>query len=381
MRYFILLICLFLLVMPIFAQENEPTSILEIHYALKTVDDLEARGILSPEAAETERAYYLAAAENLTGEALSREEISERAFEPAGGLFRFLSFINIIWALASLIIAISSIWLFIIYVVPLIKRVPLFIYEILAYCAAFAFIWYGQYAEAGVRQYVALPGVLVLGFLLPFSYVWRVKDKSFGEIFHRNALVLLFLTLSLIWGFVAVQYESELIAFLTILSGLLTLTFTRWVKMLLQPFGYTKEEPLIEIMVMCFGLMLLYLLAETRGIMGAYQVFGLGVYWIGTYGYFGALEIKSSKWRNKTYLNWQILALLSALLGLYVGINWQIESMSETAGTFLLIYTLTKYIEIPNWRRHWAWASLGLGVLLYSFAWLINQFPQFFLLG
>jgi hypothetical protein len=55
--------------------------------------------------------------------------------------------------------------------------------------------------------------------------------------------------------------------------------------------------------------------------------------------------------------------------------------MSETAGTFLLIYILTKYIEIPNWRRHWAWASLGLGLLLYVFALLINEFPQFFLLG
>jgi hypothetical protein len=389
MRRFLILICCLFFTFPSFAQDTEvqePTSLLQIHYALQTIDDLEARGILSQDEAEAQRAYYLQAAETLTGETLSREEISARAFESDSGILRFFSFVNVLWALASLIIVLSLGWLFVMYIVPLLKRVPMIVYEILLYLLAFAFIWNGQFATEGAAQFVALPGVLGLGILFPVSYVRRVMKKPKRSFeFHRNALVILFLGLSVIWGFVAIRYQSELIGFLTVLSAIWTLTLTRWVRALLAPFGYEKENPLIEIMAMAFGLLALHLFAEIRGLSPEYNYFALGVHWLGTYGYFAALEVMASKWRNGNqpmrYIYWQLFAIFSAVVGLYIGIYWQIGNLSETAGTFLLIYTLTKYIELPNWRRHWAWASLGLGLLLYVFSLLITQYPQFFLLA
>jgi hypothetical protein len=389
MRRFLILICYLFFAFPIFAQETEtqePTSLLQIHYALQTIDDLEVRGILSQDEAEAERAFYLQAAESLTGERLSRDQISERAFSSDSGILRFFSFVNVLWALASLIIVLSLGWLFAIYIVPLLKRVPMIVYELLLYLLAFAFIWNGQFATEGAGQFVALPGILGLGILFPVSYVRRAMKKSNRSFeFHRNALVILFLVLSLIWGFVAIRYQSDLIGFLTVLSAIWTLTLTRWVRTLLAPFGYEKENPLIEIMAMAFGLLALHLVAELHGLAPEYRYFALGVLWLGTYGYFAALEVMASKWRHsnqpKRYIYWQLFAIFSAVVGLYIGIYWQIDNLSETAGTFLLIYTLTKYIELPNWRRHWAWASLGLGLLLYVFSLLITQYPQFFLLA
>jgi hypothetical protein len=390
MRYYLLLLILFCFAFPIFAQDDDsqaPTSLLQIHYALETLDDLEARGILSHEAAETERAYYLASAETLTGEVLSQQAIAESALSSTGdNILRFLSFVNILWALASLMIVLSLGWLFVIYIVPLLKRVPMTVYELLLYFVALTFIWNGQYAAAGTQQFVALPGILGLGILFPFSYIRRVAKKhELSQKFHRNALVILFLALSLIWGFIAIRYESNLIGFLTVIAGVWTLTLTRWVKMLLAPFGYQRENPLIEIMAMAFGLLMLHLIAEIYEIGQGYAYFALGVHWLGAYGYFTALEVMASKWQHRNqpgiYLYWQLVAVFSAVLGLFVGVFWQIDNLSETAGTFLLIYVLTKYLEIPNLRRYWAWASLGLGLLLYVFSLLINQYPQFFLLG
>jgi hypothetical protein len=66
---------------------------------------------------------------------------------------------------------------------------------------------------------------------------------------------------------------------------------------------------------------------------------------------------------------------------LFIGAFWNISVIQEIGGTYLLIYVLEKYIESFNWRRGWAWALLGLGLLLYGMALLINTYPQFFLLG
>ena len=164
MRRFLLLLVLLCLAFPTFAQDDEPeqipASLLQIHYALQTIDDLEARGVLSHEEAESQRAFYMQGAQAMTGEPLSREAITERAFESTGSnILRFLTFVNILWALASLIIVISLGWLFVIYIVPLLKRVPLTVYEILLYLLSYPFIWKGQYATEDAQKNEALPGI------------------------------------------------------------------------------------------------------------------------------------------------------------------------------------------------------------------------------
>ena len=104
--------------------------------AVLVVDDLAARGLLTPEAAEAERARW------------------QERIEPARGVR------NLIWALAGLILAGSSIALLRRHIWPLLRRISPVGYEILAWllCAGLvAWAWrYGQ-PNAGLT---ALPGLL-----------------------------------------------------------------------------------------------------------------------------------------------------------------------------------------------------------------------------
>ncbi len=371
----------------IFVQAQNSTSILsltDVYYALNTVDDLEAREILSSSEARSQRRYYLVQAELIAGESITHLELESQLFNDTPW-WRFISFVNIIWVFASLIIVLSLSLLFVRYIVPMLKMIPIVIYEIILYLACFGLIYSGQFVTASVSQFVAFPGVLGLAVLLPFSYKRRHVEqwKNIKYEHVKRPIITQNLILMTIWGTTAIVYDSQLIGFMTVAVLMATVTATRAIPALLSSIGIDENSAGRELIVMSFLLLLIYIWMEVRDIVGVYQVFELGVHWLGAYGYFGALEWMSSRWRKnqpwRGYFYWQVIAVLSGVGAIFFGQLFEIEALTEVGGTFLLFYILSKYIEIPNLRQYWLWAALGLGVILYLIALVINQYPELFL--
>lgn len=390
-RLFIIMLVLFGSMGILNAQDNT-SSLEDIYFALETIDDLELRSVLSPEEALQQQIYYLSLAENIIGEPVTGLELEAYLFEnTSDNWWRFISFVNIIWVFASIIIVLSLALLFVRYVLPLLKMIPIIVYEIILYLACVAFIVGGLYVSQDVAQFVALPGVLGLALTLTFSFGRRLNDKH-GNIFKgtglkyehvKNTVLLENLILLLVWGITAIVYKSQLIGFLTIAVLVSTVTATRTIPAVLSSIGFGNKSLSRELLVMSFLLLFTYIVMEIADVVGIYQVFEVGVHWLGAYGYFAAVEWMASRWRRKQsqkiYIFWQIFATISGILAIFVGQFFDVPALTEVGGTFLLIYILSKYLEIPRWKQYWLWASLGLGILLYVIALTINEYPEFFL--
>jgi hypothetical protein len=265
---------------------------------------------------------------------------------------------------------------------------------------------------------VALPGALGLIFLLPFSYGRRMiphYEDSFttSEIAPestsspqeqeqnrtefektrkrdlsrlRRDFLIQYFVLMIIWGAIAIAYNSVLIGFFTVGAAMVVMGLSPFVPIVVQGIGFEQHDWGATTLVISFVLVMVFLAAEVLNMGGVYAaVFKPGVFWIGADVYFGALAVLATRYYHRDnfprFLLWQFISIASGVGALFIGAFWNISVIQEIGGTYLLIYVLEKYIESFNWRRGWAWALLGLGLLLYGMALLINTYPQFFLLG
>ena len=382
---------------------TSPYNLENLYYHLQAVTDMETRGVLSSDEAASQREFYLHEAEIIAGEPLTEAQLADRLFSNEGqSWYRFLNFVNLIWAFASVIIVLSSVWIFAKYIFPILKQISIIVYEILLYLACAGFIFGGLYADSGIRQFVALPGVLGLFFLLPFSYGRHIAKQSIKPKHPvddktslqpepsteriRRDFMLENLLLTLIWGAIAVAYESVMIGYLTVLVLMAAMALSPFVPFIVERIGFKRYDFGATVLVVSFVVVMIFFATEVADFHGIYaEVFKPAVFWIGTEAYFTALAVLAVRWYHRDkperYLRWQVVSIVSGIAALYIGSYWDIPVMQELAGTYFLIYLLEKYIEMQNWRQHWAWASLGLGILLYIAALLINNYPQFFLLG
>jgi hypothetical protein len=423
-RYWIIMLMGILLLAGCSTQTSTPTNtsiynLDTLYYYLQAVSDMETSGVLSPADAASQRAFYLQEAQVINGEPLTEAQLADHLFSnEEQSWLRFLNFVNLIWAFASVIIVLSSVWIFAKYIFPILKQIPIIVYEILLYAACAGFIFGGLYADTGIRQFVALPGVLGLFFLLPFSYGRHIVKQPFNttepvaeDIVNtqlsiaqdaattqresraqlsaervRRDFMLENLVLTVIWGAIAIAYESVMIGFLTILVLMGAMALSPFVPRFVERMGFKRYDLGATVLVISFVLVMIFFATEVLNFHGIYaEVFKPAVFWIGTEAYFTALTVLAVRWYHREkpgrYLRWQIVSIVSGIVALYIGTYWNIPVIQEIAGTYFLIYLFEKYIEMQDWRRRWAWASLGLGIMLYIAALLINIYPQFFLLG
>jgi hypothetical protein len=371
---------------------DPPTlSVIEAYYALQAVDDLQTRGIIDADTAAAQRHYYLDAASTQPGETLTREALREQIFQADAGWWRFITFVNIIWLFASLMIVLALGYIFAHYIFPLLKQIPLTFYELLLYAACFGLLYIAwDRFDPQVGQFVAMPSLLGILPLMTWSYDRHVLSRSRQRTSNRRGnerrlLLLQHLMMTGVYVAAALLFDSELIGFFAVLDALLVIVLAGVPELIAFVLRQKRENAIEEIvLIITLAMVLIWVGAEVAGLSGPYLLFEPAVYYIGTYIYFVALEVVASRFypreRDKFWW-WQGVAVISGVGVLFIGVMLEIDTMQETAGTFLLIYLLTKYIEIANWRRYWVWAMLGLGLILYGVALLLNQYPAFFLFG
>jgi hypothetical protein len=376
---------------PSMAQDMpDETALRQIYFQVVTIHDLQARGILTPDEATAQRDYYLAQTENITGTRLTFEQLATRIIPsdtppPTG----FFNFVNIIWFIASILIVVALSWLARLYLFPILRRIPLRVYEKLIYLACLVSMVGGLAFAPHIGQFIALPGCLGLIGARAFSIYLNLRHVAkdipreaaralLETIFQINALLLF-----VVWTINALAYQSSILGFIAVMALQAALGFSAIVTPLCYFIGFRNKEAIPRTMAASLLLLIIYAGVYILGLRGSYfDVFAPGVYVMGTLAYFVGVLIVSSRFYVETRRRWlqmQALAIISGVVALFVGSVWQLEAIQGIGGTFFFLYLIERYLEIPGLGKRWAWALLGLGILLYMASLVITQYPQFFI--
>eukprot|EP00746_Dinoflagellata_sp_MGD_P078416 gnl/MRDRNA2_/MRDRNA2_31362_c0_seq2.p1 gnl/MRDRNA2_/MRDRNA2_31362_c0~~gnl/MRDRNA2_/MRDRNA2_31362_c0_seq2.p1 ORF type:complete len:456 (+),score=41.66 gnl/MRDRNA2_/MRDRNA2_31362_c0_seq2:111-1478(+) len=297
----------------------------------------------------------------------------------------FFSFVNIMW-LISIVGILCSVGPMLVYIAgPMLYRlasavvtrmvVPIGkalhrwgVFEVCGYMLALAFSIQGSRYPAGqedAAMMVALTGGLAL---LP---LWLYSTKLHVHTSGGNEKIFMAVTNSLLAATLAplaLIHDSRLIGFLTILAVYGALGFVCGAFGLGYYIGFAGEEAITRCIT---ASVLLIVTFTTLRICAAdltfMRPFATGAMCLGNVMYFLGLLIWSSKSRSyreaPPYVARQAIMIGSLLIALLVGNVFSLNSMSNTATTFLVLWLMEKELEVR-------WSGFGVVVLFANFVFL-----------
>ncbi len=373
-------------------------ELISIRYSINTIDELEKRGVLSETQATTETKYYLEKSQLIVGEKLSLEQIiklTDRYEIVTPGsqtsiiqkIAGFVTFTNIILTAAAVLLVIAVGWLASLYLIPILRLIPGWGYEIIIYLACFAAILGGKFLT-GIGEFIAFPGCLGLIGAISFShylhknFFQKLLDDKNSYPYYLDSLILF-----IIWAIAAIVYQSSLLGFIAIIALETCLGFSIVITPLCYMIGFTEKDVIPRAMSASLILLTIYVSAEIANVELPYiAIFSTGVLFVGSFVYFVGTLIVSSRWYEygkfniNRYLGLQFLTIVSGVAALYIGSIWQVLLLQRIGGTFFFLYLIEKYFELPWQQKSWAWATLGLAVILYLSALVAKQYPEYFFL-
>lgn len=373
-------------------------ELISIRYSITTIDELQKRGVLSETQATTETKYYLEKSQLIVGEKLSLEQIikltnSYEIVKPGSEtniiqkIAGFVTFTNIILTAAAILLVLAVASLASLYLIPILRLIPAWGYEIIIYLACFAAIIGGNFVN-GIGEFLAFPGCLGLIGAISFShyrhrnFFQKLMAEKDSYPYYLDSLILF-----IIWAIAAIFYQSSLLGFIAIIALETSLGFSVVITPLCYMMGFTERDVIPRAMSASLILLTIYVSAEIANFELPYiGIFSTGVLFIGSFVYFIGTLIVSSKWYEygkfnlNRYLWLQFLTIVSGVAALYIGSIWQVLLLQRIGGTFFFLYLIEKYFELPWQQKSWAWATLGLAVILYLSALLAKQYPEYFFL-
>ncbi len=344
-------------------------------HRIETVGDLEDRGQLIAERADLQRAHYLQEAADIAGaEVAISDLVRARQLDASGSLAGLFDLIDIVWASVAVLLLVALIWLITIYVVPLIRRLPPLVHEVMLHAACLALLvapWW--LLSGGGAVAVATTGCLGLIGALGFSFALHLRRWS-------GAARALSLVLCGVWALTAVAYGSPLIGGLAVIAWLCSAG--AWI---VPVWGVVHARDAVAVS-MCAALTLLVPALALRissisppSPLDLFQPAALAL--TGTVYLAGCLVLASRHHPHHPHrlIAMQALAIGSGAAAVTLGTLYGVDALVEAGGTFFALYLLEKFFEIP-WRKHgYAWMCLLLAGLLYAGASFAERHPELFL--
>lgn len=334
--------------------------------AIVVINDLEDRAILPPPVATAQRQYY---------------QTHPTAFPPSlwSRVQGVVTFANVIWVLASLLLVAALAWLGGLYFLALLMAVPLVVYEALAYGCSLGLMIYSP------SEFGALPGCLGFAGTWAWSTV-RHHDRlqPLYQRWHWDPIVVYSTVLTLVWGAATLWQQSTVLGFITVIALEACVGFFIGVMPGVYSLGFRSRDLVPRAVIVSLGLLLAYVPLSQGWIQWSpARLFQPGVLFVGTFVYYIGLLIWSAKWyghdRPRIYGILQGFTILSGIAALYLGSLWGIQQLQGIGGTFFGLYLLEKYFELPWGQKSLAWATLGLALLLGTLAGVMRHYPQYFL--
>ncbi|AFZ44312.1 hypothetical protein PCC7418_2152 [Halothece sp. PCC 7418] len=350
---------------------NSDVTQIPLEHRLELVQDLENRELLTPTQAQQQRDYYSQIPDRSTPKLLQR----------VGGIFTLS---NVIWIFSSILLVFSLGGLFSLYLWPLLRSIPALVYEIIAYLTGFGIVIGGYWLQAPLGEYIAFPGCL--GFIGLWSLSNYLHRKTLQPLYKKlgtNGYSVGCLVMALLWSAIALLYESTAIGFITIIALEAYLGFFIAAQPGIYLLGFTSRSLLPRAVLSSLILLVFYITIRLTVIdLPYFSIFAPGVLFVGTFVYFLGLLIWSSKWYSREKSEYAILqpiTILSGAIALYLGTVGHIPQLQGIGGTFFFLYVIEKYFELPWSQKTIVWATLGLSTLLFTSAWIMKQYPEYFL--
>jgi len=348
----------------------------EVRKDIEAFRRLEQRGYIPQEAIDPLEKK----AQEVIGRKVTAEEFMQLSETPPNAwdkLTGFVTFTNIIWVTAGIMLAIAICWLFGIYLLNIIRAIPPPVLEVLCWALALASIFLPKmFMSDDYMLLVAFPACLAIyGCLSYTAHVHELKHICWG---HLIATV--------IWSAAALYYESQVLGFISCLSFVTFLGFSAIMWPGCICIGFEKDDTIPQSMLASLLMLIVYLVIEIGGFsVPYYETFNAGFVFVGCFVYFLGLLIVGNRWychENAVgYLAMILLCIVSGVAALYLGSVYHLPTLLGVAGTFFYIWILEKYYEIPWEGSGWAWSLLGLAGILYGFYAFAIRYPQLFIWG
>lgn len=163
-----------------------------------------------------------------------------------------MTFTNIILTAAAILLVLAVASLVSLYLIPILRLIPGWGYEIIIYLVCFAAIVGGKLLT-GIDEFIAFPGCLGLIGAISFShYLHRnffqklmVDKKSYP--YYLDSLILF-----IVWAIAAIVYQSSLLGFIAIIALETCLGFAVVIRPLRYTIGFTERD-VIPIGIMASG--------------------------------------------------------------------------------------------------------------------------------
>ena len=331
-----------------YAAPSQPLSIAEHNMlvpsriCLENAAHFQKKGMLGSETYASAVQECLAQAKTALGRDISFPEVMEKVgttYELTGaqkvaGALSSLSWMQGLFAIVGAIA--GAVFLF--HLVPVIAWIPKGVYEVLFYSASLA-LTFGGLTLASGGQYAGLVGTLgFAGSLMFTAWVHKLASKPM----RYFGVVMLYA------GIAAFLYQSTLIGYVAVLAFLAMGGFAASMGGLCYAIGFKDEAAVPRGTASAFALLAGYVVFRAVGMPDAYlSVFAPGAYFLGSFVFFLGLLILSSKFYRSSYFSWNLIMLVAALVGIWLGGVLGIPDLSKMAGSFLVLWVLEKWFEIP----------------------------------
>jgi len=389
---------LFLFVGVTFAAEKEvkpdhQVELYDLRGSVKTVKDLEARGVLGQAVANSQVQFYLDQASTLQGSPMTIEQLSQASLlnvqNTDDGFWKtlgsYFTFVNILLFIASILIVVGASWVFVVFILPALNQfMTVYMWEVLIYLACFGLMVAGKiYFTPSAAPFVALLGYLSLIGAVRFTL--KIHKYRFKQWEKPQVIISLLMTLA--YAAFALWYGSQLLGFLAVVAFMSYLGFSVWVLPMCYAIGFDDDGDgavISRAVGAAFIMVGIFVAQQITGFaLGGFDVFSVGIEYMGSFVYFIGLLILSSKWIEEEYSGhfalMQFIMIGSGIGAMFLGSFWDLGVLRSIGGTFLALWAVEKYIEIVDWE-HWAWGVLGLGLLLYGAGMIAQHHPEYFLL-
>ncbi len=313
------------------------------------------------------------------------------------GLF---SLVNVIWAISVFFIFAAICYICATILGPLLINLPPVFYEGVCYLVEVALFKGAKdllesTPQSNSAMFLALltclgvPGLYFLTLALHF--------ESNGNNMESAGKFAAYLC-SVVWAYVAVVFDSQLIGFLAVFAFFCAIGFIFLPLPFVYILGFTGKDVIPQSMVTALFFLSVYVYITCTGLATedgtntnitysvVWRVFRPGFLGFGAFVYFlGGLIISNRVYlrgEGKTvdalhYLWTNGVMCISACAAIAIGGVVSELSLLKTVGTtFFILFAIEKYLEMIFMIDNCFWVMLLVGLCGYSFSWYVTEHPE-----
>jgi hypothetical protein len=292
----------------------------------------------------------------------------------------FFTFINVLWVFSVIMIVVSLVPLFGIYVLPRFSKLPKELVEIILWIMCFSYIIVGVRTKGTLGLFYALPGCIgiIPGFLFTLFVHYPQRERN-----PKKAVQVLSFFLTFVWGLTAISLESSILGFMTVVALETYFGFMFASKPFCYVIGFTDDESIPRAMGASFIMISFYVFR--RSYLPWLIYFEDGALFCGSFVHFLGWLIVTNKWYDRdgdiqTYIFRNVISVFCGLVCMYLGSVYPVLGyLQKISGTFFLLWIVEKFSELPIHKEGYAWSGLILGALIYGLSMFVHQHPQYFI--